>query len=231
MISSYSSHIIDGRLWFVLLITILLSTSLIISKYNFNQALARTITNQDRYDSGFSKGNADCIKGQDVIDKYQQTYDYKGHSDLYKLGYQDAVTNCINTIDNNVINNNNMDNDVQVGSSVENHEFKHDLPSHSNTYFNSTLPILIILILLLSGVTALKLRRKKKPYDRKYFPQYVKENIIRKQDHKCAHCKKLLNVIDWDHKNGNRSDNGERNCQALCPNCHAIKTRRGYSKI
>ena len=32
----------------------------------------------------------------------------------------------------------------------------------------------------------------------------------------------MLNVVDWDHKNGKRSDNTESNCQALCPNCHAI---------
>ncbi|HXT84859.1 MAG TPA: HNH endonuclease signature motif containing protein [Verrucomicrobiae bacterium] len=89
----------------------------------------------------------------------------------------------------------------------------------------------MFLILCLSGVAALKLYNKKKPDERKYFPQHIKENIIRKQDHKCAHCKKLLNVIDWDHKNGNRANNKESNCQALCPNCHAIKTRRGYSKI
>ncbi len=42
---------------------------------------------------------------------------------------------------------------------------------------------------------------------------------------------KTIECYRLDHKNGNRSDNGERNCQALCPNCHAIKTRRGYSKI
>jgi hypothetical protein len=35
----------------------------------------------------------------------------------------------------------------------------------------------------------------------------------------------LLDVVDWDHKNGKRHDNSESNCQALCPNCHAIKTR------
>jgi hypothetical protein len=35
----------------------------------------------------------------------------------------------------------------------------------------------------------------------------------------------LLNVVDWDHKNGKRYDNSESNCQALCPNCRAVKTR------
>ena len=30
---------------------------------------------------------------------------------------------------------------------------------------------------------------------------------------------------DYDHKNGDRSNNKLSNCQALCPNCHAKKTR------
>jgi hypothetical protein len=84
--------------------------------------------------------------------------------------------------------------------------------------------------LLITGYIALKLRKRRKPKERRGFSQYVKENILRKQDHKCAHCKKLLNVVDWDHKNGDRSDNRESNCQALCPNCHAIKTRRAQNK-
>jgi len=37
--------------------------------------------------------------------------------------------------------------------------------------------------------------------------------------------KRLLNVVDGDHKNGKRYDNSESNCKALCPNCHAIKSR------
>ena len=49
-------------------------------------------------------------------------------------------------------------------------------------------------------------------------------------NHKCAHCKRILNVVDWDHKNGDRSNNQENNCQALCPNCHAIKTRKEQGK-
>lgn len=213
---------------FTWLIIILLSTSLIISKDNPNQVFARKLTDQDRYESGFSAGNADCIRGQDTAHKYQQTSEYLGHSDFYKLGYQDAITNCIIMRDNDAINkNNNMANNIPIEHSGKNIEHINDLFSYQNLSFDSALSVLILLILFISGVTALKLHNKNKPNERKYFPQYVKENIIRKQDHKCAHCKKLLNVIDWDHKNGNRSDNKESNCQALCPNCHAIKTRRG----
>ena len=59
-----------------------------------------------------------------------------------------------------------------------------------------------------------------------YFSESVKEKILEKQHHRCADCNKVLNVVDWHHRNGDRSDNRESNCEALCPNCHAIRTRR-----
>ena len=65
---------------------------------------------------------------------------------------------------------------------------------------------------------------------RKGFSQGTRERILRKQNHRCVYCRKVLKIIDYHHKNGNRSDNRENNCQALCPNCHAIKTRNKLSK-
>jgi hypothetical protein len=60
---------------------------------------------------------------------------------------------------------------------------------------------------------------------RQYFKAYVKESTILKQHYKCAICKKRAGIWDYDHIDGNRSNNHARNCQALCPNCHAKKTR------
>jgi len=34
-----------------------------------------------------------------------------------------------------------------------------------------------------------------------------------------------LEVFNFDHIDGDRSNNSFFNCQALCPNCHARKTR------
>jgi HNH endonuclease len=82
--------------------------------------------------------------------------------------------------------------------------------------------ILLIIIAAVIGIAIKKLTRKK---ERRGFPDIVKERVLKKQNHRCAYCKRLLNVVDWDHKNGKRNDNSESNCQALCPNCHAIKTR------
>jgi hypothetical protein len=38
-------------------------------------------------------------------------------------------------------------------------------------------------------------------------------------------CKKRAGVWDYDHIDGNRSNNQARNSQALCSNCHAKKIR------
>jgi hypothetical protein len=61
---------------------------------------------------------------------------------------------------------------------------------------------------------------------RKSFTQLTRKRILTKQKNRCAYCNRILVVVDFDHKNGNRADNRQVNCQALCPNCHAIKTRQ-----
>ncbi|HYF98753.1 MAG TPA: hypothetical protein VD815_01545 [Candidatus Saccharimonadales bacterium] len=60
---------------------------------------------------------------------------------------------------------------------------------------------------------------------RKGFSRSIKHNILNKQNHRCGQCNRILTVVDFHHKNGDRSDNSERNCQALCPSCHATVTR------
>ena len=82
--------------------------------------------------------------------------------------------------------------------------------------------ILLIAVAAVIGIVIKKLTRKK---ERRGFPEIVKARVLKKQNHRYAHCRRLLNVVDWDHKNGKRYDNSESNCQTLCPNCHAIKTR------
>ncbi|MGC1932567.1 MAG: hypothetical protein WA667_26635 [Candidatus Nitrosopolaris sp.] len=87
--------------------------------------------------------------------------------------------------------------------------------------------LFFLVIVTIIGAIAWKLKhRGRKDRQRRYFSDSVKENILDKQHHKCAHCNRLLNVVDYDHQNGDRSNNKESNCIALCPNCHAIKSRR-----
>ena len=61
---------------------------------------------------------------------------------------------------------------------------------------------------------------------RKDFPQTTQEITLIKQAYRCNACNNKLEVINFDHIDGNRSNNSITNCQALCPNCHAKKTRK-----
>ena len=90
-----------------------------------------------------------------------------------------------------------------------------------------TIKIVVFLILSYAGWTIYKRLKYKygKYRKRQYFPTYIKEDTIRKQHYKCAICKRGTSIWDFDHKDGNRSNNDTSNCQALCPNCHARKTR------
>jgi hypothetical protein len=81
--------------------------------------------------------------------------------------------------------------------------------------------------LVIIAAIAWKLNHRKGKYrERQHFPDSVKEKVLEKQRHRCADCNRVLNVVDWHHKNRDRSDNRESNCVALCPNCHADRTRR-----
>ena len=46
------------------------------------------------------------------------------------------------------------------------------------------------------------------------------------QNNRCNHCQRVLDVVNFDHIDGNIANNSLLNSQALCPNCHAKKTRR-----
>jgi hypothetical protein len=82
---------------------------------------------------------------------------------------------------------------------------------------------LIIVVVIIQFMKSLQ-KENGKHRERRYFPASVKEDTIRKQHHKCAICKRNTSVWDFDHKDGNRSNNNPSNCQALCPNCHSKKT-------
>ena len=92
--------------------------------------------------------------------------------------------------------------------------------------------IVLLLSIVVTGLVlnSLEKLRKRTNRVRKGFSQGTRERILRKQNYRCASCRKVLKVIDYHHKNDNRSDNRENNCQALCPNCHAIKTRNKLVK-
>ena len=66
---------------------------------------------------------------------------------------------------------------------------------------------------------------KTKAY-RKAFPKITKQKTLIRQNFCCNDCGKYSELMQFHHKNGNRVDNRLENCEALCPNCHARKTRK-----
>lgn len=78
--------------------------------------------------------------------------------------------------------------------------------------------------IFLGLVTWIWLRGRKR-FERRSFSSYVRKQVLIKQGYKCSICKKSAGVWDFDHMDGDRTNNHVSNCQALCPNCHAKKTR------
>lgn len=83
-------------------------------------------------------------------------------------------------------------------------------------------------IIIVIIIVAVAFSRKGRPafVERRGFSLYAKETVLRRQNHRCNNCHKLLDVVDYDHVDGDRSNNDVSNCHALCPNCHAKKSRR-----
>lgn len=103
-----------------------------------------------------------------------------------------------------------------------------DLFNPSNTQGNTssigiTYGLLFILIFFVIALAHSVHKRNKR--ERKYFSAEVKRVTLKKQRHKCAYCRWNTDIYDFDHKDGNRSNNRMSNCLALCPNCHAKKSR------
>lgn len=67
---------------------------------------------------------------------------------------------------------------------------------------------------------------------RKPFSKLTQRKTLEYQQNRCKFCGKKLKApaCDFDHIDGNRADNSISNCQALCPNCHARKTRKSITK-
>ena len=98
------------------------------------------------------------------------------------------------------------------------------IDDNNNFIFNKYL--LFSLFLIGCGLLYFFIKSRKRFIIRQYFSNEIKRQILREQDYKCAGCKKFLNVYDFDHIDNDRSNNDYNNCQALCPICHALKTRK-----
>ena len=101
----------------------------------------------------------------------------------------------------------------------------------TNWYFNLSLGKQLALLLGVAIIIAENSPKtnyyapKSMPLKRKDFPENTKKSTLTKQWNLCNNCKKPSKHWDFHHIDGNRSNNRPSNCEALCPNCHAEKTR------
>ena len=66
-----------------------------------------------------------------------------------------------------------------------------------------------------------------KPIPRRGWNEIQKEQVRNRQGGKCNRCRKIPPRWHYDHIDENRENNSMSNCQALCPNCHDVKTHEG----
>ena len=65
-----------------------------------------------------------------------------------------------------------------------------------------------------------------KPKTRHSFSKSIKAQVLKIQNNRCRACGKKLDVKDFDHIDGNSSNNSLENSQALCLECHRKKTQK-----
>ena len=83
----------------------------------------------------------------------------------------------------------------------------------------------ILLEIIRASAESIK-HEDKKNLKRKDFSKKTQKIILQIQKHRCNDCRKYYELLHFHHKDGNRSNNEISNAEALCPNCHAKKTRR-----
>ena len=84
----------------------------------------------------------------------------------------------------------------------------------------------LIFISLIPTFILFKMATKRKKEKWRAFTAETKKRVLNRQNHKCNVCGKL-NPKNWEYDHiGSRGDNSAANCQALCLDCHADKTKR-----
>ena len=106
-----------------------------------------------------------------------------------------------------------------ISSNIENVQ---DIEEYNLEELVAIFLLFLILFGLLTGLFRTLKRRTKK---RKSFSIQTRNLVLKSQKFKCSICRMNVGIWDYDHKDGNRCNNKASNCQALCPMCHAKKSR------
>jgi hypothetical protein len=101
----------------------------------------------------------------------------------------------------------------------------------SPTSVLNSLRIFAIFLVILALIVVLYRSKKQVPWKkyegiRRHFSGQVRQQVLDAQKYKCANCNLSISppLVHYDHIDGNHSNNDISNCQALCPNCHSLKT-------
>jgi hypothetical protein len=210
-------------------LSVLISSTFLLAIVSEDQNLY-ALTSGDRYTSGFSHG------------EQQATIDFQNNIPFNPVCVEHASYYCAGYFKAYNVTWNNLAKGPTSNPSPPASNSTNPLPTTSNTNTTATNPstiispstdswvapfIIFVIVVLIIAAIARKLKHRREKYkERQPFSDSVKDKVLEKQHHRCADCNKVLNVVDWHHRNGDRSDNRESNCVALCPNCHAITTRR-----
>lgn len=171
----------------------------------------------DPYDSGFNHGFSDAQHG-DSHPYLVRSGGSRAHTDVFMQGYNDGFRN-------GTQKRQSLTSQQPVPSPTSSQPKLQQQPIPTDSKGNDSIIFLLLLALVVGAFIIWKLKRRGRRYkERHAFSNSTKQHTLEKQHHKCASCNRLLNVVQYHHKDGNRSNNKESNCQALCPNCHALKT-------
>lgn len=184
------------------------------------------LTSVDRYNGGFLHGK------QQALSDFQSNSTFNPvcsqHTNYYCAGYFKGYNVTWSSLAAKDKSSNPASYSTNPVPPVSNTNTPATNPSSTiSSSTDSWVAFIIFVIIAIIVAIARKLKHKSGKYkERQHFSDSIKEKVLEKQHHRCADCNRVLNVVDWHHKNGDRSDNKESNCVALCPNCHAIKTRK-----
>jgi len=83
-----------------------------------------------------------------------------------------------------------------------------------------------IAVLILAVIISRYGKPVEKKLPRKDFSKKTCRIVLKRQLHRCNDCKSFSEYLEFHHKDGNSANNDITNAEALCPLCHAKKTRK-----